>query len=327
MSTATAGSQLALDLYALLRDTDPARWRDGVESAARQRLAAVKRQAAELLGRADADADAVQEALSGPVARVALVLEEHGRVERLEQGDRRAQWMRLRERLLPAYESLARVLRAQAIHVPALRPTNWYRSAFHVISAVTVLLLLEVVLSPWGTVLASGGFALVCWTLETGRALSRSMNDVLMRFRFFQLIIHPHERHRVNSATWYATALFILSLVSPPFASALAVAVLGAGDPIAAFVGRRWGRVTLVHGRTLEGTLAFVAVSAVVAFVVLLIWHPMAGVPALFVVAGVAAVFGAVVELFSLRLDDNFTIPLAAAAGASLAASLLGIAG
>lgn len=323
MDRTSHGGQLALDLYSLLRDLDPVRWREELEGAARSKLARVRARARELLSR---DVPPASPAVSERVEQVAHVIEEldpsapsGGTV------DRRTAWMALRQRLVPVYEGLAKALRAESVPVPALRPTNWYRTTFHVLSAVGVVLLLEVLLSRTGTMWAAGGFAATCWVLETGRALSTRMNDVLMRFGFFKLIIHPHEHHHVNSATWYATALFLLSLFSPPYASAVGIAILGAGDPVAAAVGRRWGRTRLVHGRTLEGTLALLLSATGAAFLVLLAWHGALGPwPTLLGIALVASLVGALVELASVKLDDNFTIPLMGAGAAALAAPLLG---
>ena len=67
-------------------------------------------------------------------------------------------------------------------------------------------------------------------------------------------IAHAHEHHRVNSSTWYGTAPVVLGGFFDPAVAAIAVAIHGLADPAAAWIGRRWGRVALVNGRTLEGT-------------------------------------------------------------------------
>ena len=86
--------------------------------------------------------------------------------------------------------------------------------------------------------------------------------------------------------------------------------VLGLGDPAAAIVGRRFGRTPVGDGRTLEGTLAFVAVGFVAAASTLLILgHP--GPIGVLAVAG--AVGGAVGEILSRRIDDNLMIPVLSA--------------
>lgn len=189
----------------------------------------------------------------------------------------------------------------------------------HVTSALVVLLLVETVLTPTTMRLLAGGFTAFAWTLEITRRRSPRWNDTLMRA--LGVVAHAHERHQVNSSTWYTTALFLLSLFTPPAFCAIAIVVLGLGDPAAALIGRRWGRTRLASGRSLEGSLAFVVVGLVSAWIALTIFHPELPHPALYALGGALA--GAIAELLTRRIDDNFAIPLAAAAGAGLVGLVL----
>ncbi|HNF95711.1 MAG TPA: hypothetical protein PK493_00385, partial [Pseudomonadota bacterium] len=122
-----------------------------------------------------------------------------------------------------------------------------------------------------------------------------------------------HERYRVNSSTWYVTALLILAVATPKAVAALAVVVLGIGDPIAALVGRRFGKTRLRAGRSLEGSLGFVLSASLGSLVVAAMMMP-GGIGRWALIAMVAGFAGAVAEVFSTKLDDNLTIPLAEAA-------------
>jgi dolichol kinase len=313
----SATGSVANEVFALLRETDPARWTDEVAEHAKQRWARIRE------GVERAAGEPARPALGEALANLATVVRESSAAD--EAAMPKSYWMALRARLMPAYERLAAQLRAEELKAPTLRPTNWSRIAFHVSSALGALLLLEVVLTKSGTLWATGAFAGTCWVLETTRALSAPWNERLMQVRFFKRIIHPHEVHRVNSATWYGTALFILALFSPPIASATALAVLGFGDPAAGLIGRRWGKHPIAGGRTLEGTVAFAFFGALAALGVLSLWHPVAPLPLLAGVAIAAAIAGAVAELVSRRVDDNFSVPLAAAGVAWLAALALSV--
>ena len=99
--------------------------------------------------------------------------------------------------------------------------------------------------------------------------------------------------------------------------------VLGLADPAAAWAGRRWGRVRLLWGRTLEGSLTFFVVGSAAAFAALLLWHPLETPGATLLVALSGAGLGCLAELFSRRIDDNLSVPLAAAGGAWLCQLLL----
>ena len=83
----------------------------------------------------------------------------------------------------------------------------------------------------------------------------------------------------------------------------------------AAIIGRRYGRIKLVNGRTLEGTLTFVAVGTLVATPWLaLVWGMDSGLALKLAFFGALA--GGIAELFSRRVDDNLSIPVATAVAA-----------
>jgi len=143
---------------------------------------------------------------------------------------------------------------------------------------------------------------------------------VLMRF--FAPVAHANEAHEVNSSTWYVSALFLMALFAPLRAAELGVIVLGFADPAAGLIGRRFGRTRIRAGRSLEGTLAFVAVGTAAAGAWLLLRHgaPL-GSAALVAFAG--ALFGAIAEIVVTKLDDNFAIPVAATTAVAFAQLLV----
>lgn len=196
------------------------------------------------------------------------------------------------------------------------RPTNLARTVFHVGSGVLALVMLRVLPSRTWLIVAASAFAAFAWTSETWRRRSPAVNARLMRF--FGPVAHAHEWHRVNSATWYATALVLMSLVVPLDAAEVGVVVLAVADPMAGFVGRRFGRRRLASGRSLEGALAFAATGALAA----LAWTSVAGTfpSSRVVIALVAGVVGALVELVVSRVDDNLAIPLATSLAVAVAA-------
>lgn len=190
------------------------------------------------------------------------------------------------------------------------RPENYARSFFHVLSAAAALLMLRLVPHREWLVLLSGSLALVAWSLETLRRIHPPANTYLMRF--FSRIAHHEETHKVNSSTWYLTALVGLALFAPLRSAELGVVVLGLGDPAAGFIGRRIGRTKIRKNRSLEGTLGFFAVGMAAAFALLLAFHslPLASMLA---IAALASAAGALIELATIHLDDNFTIPVTVA--------------
>lgn len=205
-------------------------------------------------------------------------------------------------------------------HTPGSRPPNHTRSLVHAASGVVLLLLIQHVLPPAAMAPVAAIFFVAAWAMEIGRRHSDTVNRFLMWV--FGPIAHAYEADKVNSATWYVTALLALSLAASPMVCSLAVIVLGIGDPAAAFIGRRWGRTRLASGRSLEGSLAFVVSASIAAFATLGVYYPTLGLEEMVALALVTALAGAIAELVTAGLDDNLVIPLAAAAGASLVAAV-----
>ncbi len=297
-----ADQALVIELHQLLSEIDVARWKDEAAVALRDKLLELNRRLSQR-ERLAALAGTLEQKLPGPEL----------------SHDTQSRWLAFKKGLQPAYEAIASSLRAEQIHVPSLRPTNHARSAFHVAAAAFSILLIEV-LPPLWLSLAALAYAGTFWVLELGRRRSPAMNAALLKF--FRHVVHSHEATRVNSSTWYGTGLFLLTLTRSPVLCLVAVAILGVGDPLAGLIGRRFGRIKLVHGRSLEGTIAFFIGGAAVAFSLLRVLHPEVALGTALLLVGVASLCGALAELFSLRIDDNLSVPMAAAAGGALVLAL-----
>ncbi|MEC7519748.1 MAG: hypothetical protein VYE22_07780 [Myxococcota bacterium] len=317
---ADESGRLVLELHRALSEIDPARWHAGAADAARLKLRAIEAKVAHLTSQSWPEKSA---ALRVKLAEVGAALAERLPREDITAANARARWMAFRKSMTPSYEALQATLHQLEIHVPSLRPTNHRRSLFHVLNAAVCMGILYAVPDPAWAIAISGPLVLWAWTMEIGRRWSERWNAVLMRA--FAPIAHPHEWRRVNSATWYLTAIFSLSLTQAPLPCAVGLAVLGVGDPIAAFVGRRWGRIPLVHGRTLEGTLAFFAAASLFGVGAAFLFAPGIALGAALAIACAAGAAGALAELLSLRVDDNLSIPLVASGAAALVTWGLGL--
>lgn len=309
----------ALELHRLLADLDPARWRAHMEQTLRARLLEAQTALEGLIQRWAGEEDSL---ILASLEDAHAVIREHAPAVGLPKAEAKRAWKTLRKALTEAYERLSKRLEGWDIHVPSLRPTNYTRNAFHVfcgLSATTVLMSF----SSGQVLFLACCFAVTGWTMELTRRSSPAINTALMRV--FGPVAHPHENHRINSATWYASALVIMALADVPPAAAIALLVLGFSDPMAAVVGRRWGKTRLVNGRSLEGSTAFVIVGTVVSFTATLVLFPAIPWASALVACTVASLVGAVVELYSRRIDDNLSIPLSTMFAAWASFSLLGL--
>jgi dolichol kinase len=299
---------LALALHRLLSDIDGTRLKNQMESLFHQRFQEVEAKALSLQRHV---------ALNAKIAEAKVALNHQGQ-------EMRAKWLHLKSRLSPTYSELEAALKASSVHVPSLRPTNYRRTAVHVAAGLLAMVMLEVFSNyKLAISVVAGAWFVYAWVCEIIRKFSPAFNEKIMKL--YGSVAHPHERFKINSATWYASALFLISLTQSTIWGVTAVMVLAVGDPVAAFVGRRYGRIRLLHGRSLEGTMAFFVSAAATLFAVLTLWHASElSLAKTVLISLVASALGAVAELLSLRVDDNFSIPMSAAAGAALAMGLLG---
>ena len=113
-----------------------------------------------------------------------------------------------------------------------------------------------------------------------------------------------------GGAPVYAAAA-LTCLCFTPLCAAAGMTVLLTADAAAALVGRKSGKHKLVNGKSLEGTLAFILTGTIAAGVCFL----AVGASSLLPFTLPAVILAAAAELFQkqLKVDDNFSIPLATA--------------
>lgn len=308
---ALEGQKLALDLHKLIQSLDPANWRAELEASAREHLARIRARLAQLL-------ESIQSAdLEG---RLASLREALGHLRTVvDDMSPHPDWKAFAASVRPAYEKVAVHLKPLAVPVPSLRPTNYKRNLFHVACGTIALIILQHLLSRVAILWVASTAAVLVVLAETSRRYSPGVNEAMMKV--FAPIAHPHEHHRINSASWYTIAIFGLAWFASTMAASIALLVLALADPAAGIIGRRFGRHRIRGGRSLEGSATFVLVGTLAALLVLAAYYPaVAFLPAL-AMALAGAVSGAVAEIWSgTWLDDNLTVPLGVAAGVALAA-------
>lgn len=225
-----------------------------------------------------------------------------------------------RDTLARAYEELLlelkakRVARASALaQSRQLKPVNYARNLFHATNGIVAVTLYHFFLTKEQALWVLGTIFAVFGTLEITRRFSDRWNDFLVD-KVFGAISRPSERYRVNSATLYLLALIIIAAAFPKPAVEAAILVLGLGDPMASLIGKRFGRRKLFRDKSVAGTAAFFVTSFVAVGVLLGLTAEGLSAARLVLAAGGIAVAGAVTELLSSRIDDNFSIPVVCAA-------------
>lgn len=208
-----------------------------------------------------------------------------------------------------------RVARAEA--PTSLAPLIGARTIFHMAMASLAILLYSTVLTRFTATVVLLALLAVFGTLEISRRFSERWNQFLCRV-VFGPIARPRELYKTNSATWYLLALCIVVPLFSREAVVSGLVVLGFGDPAAAWIGKRWGNRKLYRNKSYAGTLGFVLASLFVGTMVLFVSASPVALSLRFAALSCAAIAGAGAELLTTRLDDNFTVPVAAVLAASL---------
>ncbi len=131
--------------------------------------------------------------------------------------------------------------------------------------------------------------------------------------RLFGALLKEAEGGRPTGVPFFLGGLLVSLLLFDRSVALAALIILSIGDPAAAMVGRRWGRIRL-GAKSLEGTAAF-AIAAVSAVALLGLFWPVPAMP----VYVLGAILGAGAELMPGGVNDNLTIPLLAGLGMELA--------
>ncbi len=194
------------------------------------------------------------------------------------------------------------------------RQVNYRRKLWHFASGAVVVgsLVLFAPSKRWAIVILATGLALML-VIDIVRYFSRRGKRLFWRHLGF--LASEKEKRGPTTSLYYAASLLLCVIIFPTFAAIGGVISLAAGDPAAAIVGGRYGRLR-IGGKSIEGGLA----NAVLTFALILIFVRS------YPVAASGALAGAVVEMLSIPyLDDNVTVPLAAGGAMIAAVALFGM--
>jgi len=138
-----------------------------------------------------------------------------------------------------------------------------------------------------------GALAIVFIATDLYRLFSR---------RQLSLFYKKTEIQRFSSMTSFLVAVFIIFLLFPPEVSYLCLTFIVFGDLAAKISGLKFGRIKLIHGKTLEGSLGFLTGCLYAGSVICMIF----GFSCSYLLIG--ALCATLAELFTFYVDDNFTI-------------------
>lgn len=158
----------------------------------------------------------------------------------------------------------------------------------------------------------------VVWALfvmgDIIRQKSADLNEKFMRL--FGPIMRSYEVNRLAGTTYLLSGVLLIALLFNSGVVSLSLLFLAFADPIASFVGIKWGKDKIFGHKSVQGFMAafFVCTIATYAFLSYKNIYQNALVASL-----LAGLIGAMAELIPVgKVDDNFTMPVLSAIGLTI---------
>ena len=120
--------------------------------------------------------------------------------------------------------------------------------------------------------------------------------------KLISAIYKKSESRRFSSMSSFLVAIFLIFLLFQQEVAYLCLVFILFGDMAGKIIGIQFGRVLLIHKRTLEGSLGFLTGSLYSGLIICTIFS----IDFQFLLIG--AICATLAELFSCDLDDNFTV-------------------
>jgi len=153
---------------------------------------------------------------------------------------------------------------------------------------------------------AAGGVTLGFLSLDVLRIHIEPLNEwVQNRLKF---ILRKHEYYAISGTSWFLISVLLSLALFPKWVSVLGFLYLGLGDPVASYVGIRWGKREPGQ-KTWVGCFGFFAICWIAGS----LWTlPYLSMKNCLLYSMICAVFAALAETLSSEIDDNLVIPLVA---------------
>jgi acyl phosphate:glycerol-3-phosphate acyltransferase len=190
------------------------------------------------------------------------------------------------------------------------------RKLYHLLGGLGLLSLYYLLGRP-RALICYGIITVVVLAIEITRLRIPAFNQFL--FDRFGNFIRKNESNKFTGTVPYVLGIGLSLLFYRTDIATAAICFLAFGDVAATAVGERYGRTKIAGQKSLEGTLAFVAVAVTVGFLL-----PLAGIHLLFGLVLAGAITAAAAELVPLPINDNLVIPLVSGGIMELIARMTG---
>jgi len=190
------------------------------------------------------------------------------------------------------------------------------RKLYHLLGGLG-LLSLYYVLGRRNALICYGTLILMVLAVDITRLKVRAFNRFV--YDHFGSFIRQNEANKLTGTAPYFLGIGLTLLFYRTDIATAAICFLAFGDVAATAVGERYGRTKISGEKSLEGTLAFVAVAVTVGLML-----PLTGIHLAHGIILTGAVAAAGVELLPLPVNDNLVIPLVSGGVMELIARVTG---
>lgn len=159
---------------------------------------------------------------------------------------------------------------------------------------------------------------IVGWLLFVPADFLRQKNPQFNRslMSVFRPIMRSNELNRLAGTTYLITGTLLITLFFDKGVVAISLLFLAFADPIASYVGIKYGKDKLFGHKSVQGFIAAFVVCAVLCYIFLFYNQVQEYI---FIVSLLAGLVGALAELIPIaKLDDNFTMPVVSSVGLSI---------
>ena len=180
------------------------------------------------------------------------------------------------------------------------------RKIWHFLGVLTMIVIFHNVSRPVALQLITI-FSFVFILFDILRQQSSPINNFVIN------LMHPFmresERNSMAGTSYLFVGVFLIILLFPKNIVILALMFLGVADPLASFVGIKYGSDKILGSKSLQGSIAAFVCCTLISGIYYFAHNLMT--ERLFMVSILSGLIGALAELLPVgRLDDNFTIPV-----------------
>jgi len=188
---------------------------------------------------------------------------------------------------------------------------HWARKIWHISTVFAMFMVFQII--PQNICLA---ILIAASSLFVGLDFLRQKYPALNEWMIhvFGVIMRQSEVNRLAGTSYLVVGVTLVVWLCPPMIVSITLLFLAFADPLASYVGLRFGKEKIWGEKTLQGFLAAFVTCVISAY--LFLWMKNYPTDRLLLVSLLAGLIGALAELFPVGgIDDNFSMPVMSSAG------------